>query len=284
MKEIHSYGKINLFLDVVDLYKNGYHKINSVFMETKLFDVISFEKNDLGKIRVFDKSNTLPEENLLKKAADKLINLTGKTRFGVDFYIEKKIPIGGGMGGGSSNAASVLKILNSLWELKYSNKNLQNIGKSLGADVPFFINGGIQKVTGIGEILKPLKTPKIDLEILLVLPGISVSTPLAYKLIDSSNLCKKTYENNKKLKNLIEGLIKNNYKMIIENIYNKFETVVFKEYPMLEEIRDNIIKSGADKSFMSGSGSTMVGIYSDREKKDRALKYLNNLNYKVIRI
>lgn len=281
MKSANSYGKINLFLDVVKTYKNGYHKIKSIFIETSLFDVIQYEKNNLGSVRVFDKTNALPEDNLLKKAADKFVSLIGKTPFGVDFHIEKKIPIGGGMGGGSANAASVLKILNSIWKINYSRKKLQSIGKLIGADVPFFIKGGVQKVTGIGDILTPLKADKFKLDILLILPEISVSTVSAYKFIDDNNLSLSTYENNKKFKNLVYGIQIGNRKMIIENIYNKFETVVFEEFPILNAIKEQLLKVGADAAFMSGSGSTMVGIFNGKQKTVEASNFFNGQGYQT---
>ncbi|OHD23994.1 MAG: 4-(cytidine 5'-diphospho)-2-C-methyl-D-erythritol kinase [Spirochaetes bacterium GWD1_27_9] len=278
--EYKSFAKLNLFLDVISCYKNGYHSIKSLFVETNLFDTIQFERNDIGKIRIFDKSNILPEENLLKKASDKFIGVVGKIPFGIDFYIEKNIPIGGGMGGGSSNAASVLKILNKAWNINFSQKKLELIGVKIGADVPYFVKGGVQKVFGIGEILKKLKTKKIDLNILLIFPEISVSTPEAYKMIDEAKICKETYFNNKKFKNLISGFENGSYSQIVDNLYNKFEEVVFKKHNILSEIKANILKSGADVSLMSGSGSTMFGIYENSKKLEDGIEHLLKYNYK----
>lgn len=284
MSELYSYGKINLFLDITGCYKNGYHRIRSLFCETSLSDVLFFERNTVSRVRVFDKLNILPEDNLLKKAADKMEGIIKKIPFGVDFLIEKRIPIGGGMGGGSSNAATVLKVLNRIWNINFSEKKLQEIGKTLGADVPFFIKGGIQKVTGIGEILNPVSISNTNLNILLIIPDVSVSTLLAYRMIDKNNLSCTSYENEKRLKKLILGLRENDYNLITNNIFNKFEVVVFEEYPVLGKIKVDMIKSGADVSFMSGSGSTMVAIYNNRKKLEEGEGFLNRIGYKTIEI
>jgi 4-diphosphocytidyl-2-C-methyl-D-erythritol kinase len=282
LKTYKSYAKLNLFLDVIALYKNNYHKIRSLFVETDLHDIIEYEPNKEGKIRVFDKSGTLPSENLLVKAAAKFVQQIGVTPFGVDFYVDKKIPIGGGMGGGSSNAAGVLKILNSLWKINYGFEKLENIAGVIGADVPFFIKGGIRKVSGIGQILSETQSKIRNLNFILILPEVSVSTPLAYKKIDEANLSKESFYHKKKYKNIITGFENCNYNLIIENVYNKFEEVVFKEYPVLLQIKNDILKSGADVSFMSGSGSTMVGIYENDLKKESGVKQLKKNGYKII--
>jgi len=277
-----SYAKLNLFLDVVKLYKNKYHKIRSLFVQTDLFDLLEYEKNNIREIRVFDKSNKLPPENLLTKAAKVFIENYGKIKFGVDFYITKNIPIGGGMGGGSSNAAGVLKILNNLYGKKFGNKKLKQIGAKIGADVPFFIDGGLQKITGLGEINSKLKSEIKSLDLLLIMPDIGVPTPEAYKKIDENNLSKDLYINKKKYQNIVKGFAFGDFDLAVKNIYNKFEEVVFKEYPVLDKIKSDILESGALSGFMSGSGSTMAGIYKNHSDKQKAVINLKNKGYAVI--
>jgi len=282
MNSFNSFAKINFFLNISGIYKNSYHKIKSIFCEIDLCDIIEYEKNSLDKIRVFDKSNILPEDNLLLKASNKFIENINRIPFGVDFYIEKRIPIGGGLGGGSSNASAVLKILNRIWKVNFSNNKLEEIGSTIGSDVPFFIKGKIQAVYGTGNILKKLDIKKrIDIQILLIIPELRVSTPDAYKMLDESNLVLETFEESKKFKNIKKGFITGNFDLIINNIYNKFEQVVFKKYPLLKKIKEEILDTNAVQSFMSGSGSTMIGIYKNEQELLKSYNYFKEKGYNV---
>ncbi len=279
MQTYKSHAKINLFLDVISLLKNNYHGIRSIFAEVSLSDEIQYERNDVGALRYFDRKNILPPVNLLTKAGEAVIKHAGKVPFGIDFHIDKNIPIGGGLGGGSSNAAAVLKILNDAWRLGLGRNAMYSMAKSLGADVPFFINGGVQKVAGIGEINHRLKIKKIDCRLLLIFPDLNVETSKAYKFIDRQGLTHDDKYNKKKYKNLIKGLINNDYSLIINNIYNKFEEAIFPEYPELLKIRNDIASSGADKAFMTGSGSTLVGVYANEHHLADGFKNLHAMGY-----
>ncbi|HNZ27915.1 MAG TPA: 4-(cytidine 5'-diphospho)-2-C-methyl-D-erythritol kinase [Spirochaetota bacterium] len=282
MKSYQSYSKINLFLNVTGRYKSGYHSIKSLFCRATLSDSISYSLNDTNKIKIIDKKNILPENNLLKTAADKIISsLNGRIPFGIDFTVEKKIPIGGGLGGGSSNAASVLKILNKEWRLNFGVEKLKKIARQIGADVPFFIEGGTQKVFGVGEIVKSIKTGIPVFYLILVFPEIQVSTPAAYKLIDDNNMACESYEERKMFKKLIEGYRSNDYKKIISNVYNKFEYPVFAQNKILSDIKNDVLDSGADASVMSGSGSTIIGIYETYEKRKTGIERLQSYGYNV---
>ncbi len=280
-----SNAKINIFLDVITLLNNGYHNIRSIFCEVSLSDIIMYKNNKLGKLRYFDfDNNILPEDNLVVKAGSLFIDNIKKIPEGVDFYLKKNIPIGSGLGGGSSNAASIIKILNSHWNINYDNYKLKKISQSIGADVPFFINGGIQKVSGFGQITNELKIKSLNLNILLIFPELNVSTKEAYQLIDKAFLCKDDRINKNKYHYLLYAIQNNNYKMIINNIYNKFEEVIFSEYPKLKNIYNDILNTNADKVFMSGSGSTLVGLYSNNNKLKNGLNILKKYGYKVKKV
>jgi 4-diphosphocytidyl-2-C-methyl-D-erythritol kinase len=275
-----SYAKINLFLDIVSRLKNGYHGIESLFCEIDLYDEIDYEKNHLMKVRVIDESKVLPEENLLKKASDHFIRKLKKIPFGIDFHIKKNIPIGGGLGGGSSNAAAVLKILNNFWETKFTDKTLEKIGSSIGADVPFFIKGGLQQVGGIGDRLKPLNTIGPEIYLLMLMPKISIPTKMAYGLIDRSGLAKNEKRFRLKYSNMIKGFKKSDQNLIISNFYNKFEEVIFSEYDEFLIIKKEIMNSGAKAAFMSGSGSTMFGAFTTKSLLNEGLNRLFQKGYK----
>jgi 4-diphosphocytidyl-2-C-methyl-D-erythritol kinase len=283
MQLYKSYAKINLFLDVISVLKNGYHGIRSIFAEISLFDEIWYKTNSEGVLRFFDNKNILPAVNLFTKSGDAITGPIKSIPFGVDFYIDKNIPIGGGLGGGSSNAAGVLRILNDLWGLKLGRKKLKEISKSLGADVPFFIDGGLQEVSGIGEIGQKLKIKNLDCKLLLVFPDINVETRKAYRLIDDARLANDDKINRKKYKNLVKGLKSNDYDLIIDNIYNKFEEVIFPEYPEIERVRADVIASGADRAFMTGSGSTIVGVFENEAKIAIGMNNMQKMGYDIFK-
>lgn len=284
MNHIKSFAKLNLFLNVTGVYKNGYHRIKSLFSLINLYDEIIYERNSLNKIRVLDEKNVLPNDNLLIKASNKLINYAGVIPFGVDFKIIKNIPIGGGLGGGSSNAAAVLKILNKLWHLRLKENQLCKIASTIGADVPFFITGNTKKVFGFGEILKNINNKINNLELILLIPQTKISTIEAYKEIDRLDLNGENYFEKKSFKNLVKGIETNNYNLIVKNIYNKFEKAIFLSNSNLSKIKEQILSSGADASFMSGSGSTMVGIYNSPQSKDKGINYLKKMGHDIIEI
>ena len=175
-------------------------------------------------------------------------------------------PIGSGLGGGSSNAACVLNAINKIYKLNKSDKELKKIGLQIGSDVPFFINGGIQHVTGRGEILNSIKFGQIkNKKILLVFPPFSISTKWAY------NNLKKTFANNsnspkfRALTNKIDWSL----------FENDFENVVKSTYPEILDIKNALLNNGAIYSGLSGSGSTMFGIYNDNDSLLNAKKALS---------
>ena len=289
--EYKSHAKINLFLDVISRLENGYHEIKSVFSEIDLHDIIVYNKNDTDKIKVTDDKNILPDENLLTKAAKIFIENIESIPFGMDFHVIKNIPIGGGLGGGSSNAAAVLKILNKEWNINFSNEKLEIIASKIGADVPFFIRGGLQEVSGIGEVLQSINVYNFNLNLLMIIPEKGISTKRAYEMIDLAGLARIDNENTMRYDNLVSGLLKSDTGLVTGNIYNKFEEVVFKEYEELVSIKEIFTESGAIVSFMSGSGSSMFGIYDSVSVMESAIlrfsvgeKRYNsmpvNLNYK----
>lgn len=277
----NSYAKINIFLDVVSLYKNGFHGIKSIFLETCLADKIEYSVNKSGVCIVNDKSGIIPSVNLITKAYDLFYDKTGLKKIGIIFDVTKNIPAGGGLGGGSSNAASVLKILNKLSNYPLSIKKLESISAEIGSDIPYFITGKSKKVFGKGELLSKIKTTKIDLHTVLLFPNTGVSTPDAYRWIDEDKNYYRTYDANKKYNMLIEGLINNIPEKIIAGLFNKFENSVFKRIPELKKIKDDMLYSGLDAAIMSGSGSTMIGFSLSKGKLDKSVDILNEKGYKV---
>ena len=260
MKKIilNSHGKINLSLDVLYKRDDNYHEIESVMQEISLKDILTFtdrEKDIL--IEVDNPQVPVDFHNLVYRVWEKMKLYTGIDR-GIHIKIEKNIPVSAGLAGGSSNAAATFKAINQLWELNMSDRQLMELGISIGADVPFCIMGGTALARGIGEKLTTLKSFR-DVNILLCNPGIEISTAYAY-----SKLNLKSKRLNTKL--LLEAIDKGHIENVAKNIGNKMEDVIIEKYPIIEEIKDSMIEGGALNSLMSGSGSTVFGIFKDLEK------------------
>ncbi len=188
------------------------------------------------------------------------------------------------MGGGSSNAASVMLIINRLWKMGLSTKQLMQMAEKIGADVPFFIVGGIKKVGGIGQYIRPMESNLKFIRPFIVIPKTPISTANAYGKLDALDLSRATYTNEIKYKNLIIGLRQQNIDVVAENIYNKFEIPAFDENPELVEIKNAIESIGALRGFMTGSGSTMVGLARTEEDRTHCIDELILQGYNAMSI
>ncbi|HHV46389.1 MAG TPA: 4-(cytidine 5'-diphospho)-2-C-methyl-D-erythritol kinase [Tissierellia bacterium] len=262
MEEIilDAYGKINLALDVLYKRNDGYHEIDSVMQQIDLKDTLILKKRDNGiSIESNEKSIPLDERNLAYKAWRKLTD-KAKINKGVDITIIKRIPVAAGLAGGSTDAAAVLKGLNILWGLNLSQEELMEIGREIGADVPFCIFGGTARAKGIGERLERIKGFSNKL-ILLVNIGVEVPTEYVYKSLGL---------NNKNMAVNVEELVKyierDNLRKVAENMGNVLESVVIRDYPIIDEIKKEMVESGALGALMSGSGPTVFGIFDDESK------------------
>jgi len=251
-----SHAKINLGLKVVNKRDDGYHNIDSFFVELNLHDTISFSPSE-----TFSLSTNFPDlpnddSNLVTKAYNLLHPHRTISISEYSIHVEKKIPMGSGLGGGSSNAATTLKVLNQLWNCGFENEDLCKLGTSLGADVPFFIDGGIQHVTGIGEILKPVNFETIHgLHFLLIVPEIHISTAWAYKALNISLQSNRSVPKFSALKGPVNWQL----------FENDFERVIRSTYPEIDEIKSQLYDCGAICAGMSGRGSTVFGIFDNRE-------------------
>ena len=267
--QLKSPSKINLALWIKEKRSDGYHEIETIFYENKnLYDEIEIEFVDsrdmprhVSTIEISFVPNELNKlipdnENLAYKAAllffEKL-GIKGNCRIKID----KNIPLEAGLGGGSSNAASVLKGLNKIFNYQLHESELLILSENLGSDVPFFIYGGTCLGKGKGERLTKLEN-KLDLEIKIKkLPEISVSTKWAYEQIDSREFIA---EHNLEIKNLISAMQTKNYNLFFRNIFNDFEMAVFSYYPQLITLRKKLLDEGCKVSGLCGSGAAMFGI------------------------
>lgn len=255
-------AKINLFLDVLNKRKDGYHNLSMIMQTIDLCDEIDIEKAE--KISIDSNKTDIPlnEKNLAWKVADLFFEYT-KINGGCKIYLKKVIPDGAGLGGGSSDAAQALIALNEIYDTKLSNEQLKGIAVKIGADVPFFIDKGCCLAEGIGDILTPIEN-NTNPYVLVYKPEVSISTKWVY---ESLNL------NNKKEKNkdeLIELLKAGNMKFY-DGIFNVLEDVSITKYPEIEDVKNKFKNLGATNAMMTGSGSAVFAIFIDKIKAKEAL-------------
>ncbi|MAM64417.1 MAG: 4-(cytidine 5'-diphospho)-2-C-methyl-D-erythritol kinase [Candidatus Marinimicrobia bacterium] len=251
---VNSYAKINIGLKIINQRIDSYHNIETVFQEVQFHDIITIKKINEGyKLSSnnvdfpMESSNTCVQAYLrLKKEFPKLK--------GVKIHINKNIPMGSGLGGGSSNAASTIIGINNLYDIGLTTPQLKNISQDIGADVPFFIEGGIQHGQGIGDKLTPLKI-KLPYTILLVFPNNTVNTRWAYSQIRNK------LEIPIKAVNFADLMEK---EMIPFQLFeNDFEKIVFSTYPEIGLIKSKLLENNARFASLSGSGSTVFGFFND---------------------
>ena len=253
-----SFSKINLGLKVLNKRSDGFHNINSIFIQTDFSDRLFFEKSNFFHLSCDNSEVPTDTTNTITKAYQTL-NQQFKFKNHYKIHLNKNIPIGSGLGGGSSNAACTLLSLTNLLNLNISSKNLYKIALDIGSDVPFFLNGGIKFVEGRGDIIKSLKNSNMlqNFYILLVCPKFSISTKWAY---ENLKLKKALKSNNKEHKfSPLDDRV--NWKLF----ENDFELIVKEAYPEIMNIKDIMINNGALYSSLSGTGSTVFGIYNEEK-------------------
>ncbi len=250
---LKSFAKVNIGLQILDKNSDGYHNINTVFQEIELHDTINLKKQDSG-CHFSTNVEWLKDEksNLCVMAWEKMSNIFGIG--GVSIYLDKKIPAGSGLGGGSSNAATVLKGLRKLYNLNIIDTKLEELSIALGADVPFFIQGGLQLGEGIGERLTKLNGC-IKGIYLLVIPNIHIDTGWAYKKY------KNFLQTSKEQVNFASFLGRDF--VPLELFENDFETIVVPAYPEIGKIKDSFRNQNVRFTSLSGSGSTVYGIFDN---------------------
>ncbi len=259
-------AKINIGLRVLRKREDGYHDIETIFHEVKIFDEIEMEISDEVEFETNSKEIPGGADNLCLKAVRIFFESFG-IHSGVRIYLKKIIPIGAGLGGGSSNSATVLKGLNILFDVGADEDLLCELGSLIGSDVPFFIKGGTAYATGRGEIIEKIQVD-FPYKIVLVYPDIQISTAWAY-----GNLKLKNHEGEESLKRIfIENVDKP--EKLRELVENDFEELVFSSYPQVAEIKSKLYELGSVFSLMSGSGSAVFGFFNeiDEIKKEEILK------------
>ena len=257
---LKAYAKVNLSLDILARREDGYHELCMIMQSIGVYDKVNLTKLRQKDIKISSniKNLCLPENNIVYKAA-KLLYERFDIKEGLHINLYKYIPMGAGMAGGSTDAAAVLRGMNELYNLRLSKEELMKIGLEIGADVPFCICGGTMLAKGIGEELSELKSMPAA-HLLLVKPYFSISTKEAYSLVDLSKLTDKDRPDTGKIISYIE---EGNLKKIAENMKNVFELYIGKKYPLIEKIKQELIRQGALGAVMTGSGSVVFGVFED---------------------
>ena len=257
---INAPAKINLLLDIIKLLPNGYHSLFMVMQTVDLCDEVEVALRDDGKITLECSEKALPtdEKNIAYKAAVKFFE-ANNLNFGADIKLNKNIPFEAGLAGGSTDAAAVLKALNTLCDTKLTNEELCKIGVKLGADVPFCICGGTMLAQDIGQVLSPL--PKLpDCYIVLVKPEAGVST----KAIDSCENIR-----HPDCAAMLHAAANGDFTGMLENVGNVFEQ--FVEVPQRADIKAVMRECGCLACCMSGSGPTVFGVFDSKEKAENCV-------------
>ncbi len=271
-------AKVNLSLDVVSRREDGYHNLEMIMHTVKLWDIlsISLERSAVTNITISTNSGFLPcdDKNLCFKAARMFLD-AGNIAASVSIHIQKNIPVGAGLGGGSSDAAGTLLALSKLTGNPLPADTLTKIAKEIGADVPFFLYGGCMLATGIGEILTPL--PRLEgATILITKPKYGISTPTVYK---SLTLNEKTPHPD--TKSVIEAIKSNDIRLLAASAKNVLETAVCDKYPEINQYKNIMTSCGAVYSLMSGSGSAVFGVFESRSMAVYAANKLRRLTKQV---
>jgi 4-diphosphocytidyl-2-C-methyl-D-erythritol kinase len=255
---IRSFAKINLALAVLGRRPDGYHNIQTIFQSISLYDELEFRSSDRLELDSKNLPGVAQSDNLVWKAATLLAETLPAER-GASITLNKRIPSGAGLGGGSSNAAATLLGLCRLWRIPSSEIDLEPLAAELGSDVPFFLSGGTALGSGRGEKIRPLPDAPV-LNLVVIFPGIEVPTSEAYR---SLNLGLTSATEDNRIHRFC-GRLKDGGNLPA-GIFNDFEASILPDYPPILLARDFLRQQGAVAALLSGSGSAVFGLFDDEE-------------------
>lgn len=279
--KIKSYAKINLYLGVFKKRKDNYHRIITLFERINLCDEIYLKPRPDKKIRIICNNSRVPKgkANLAYRAAS-LLRRDFAINNGLDIKIIKRIPLAAGLAGGSSNAASVLLVLNRLWNLNLNRKKLLCYGKMLGMDVPFFlVDTSFAVGRGRGDEIRVLGALKKRFWHILIVPKLKVSTKAVYNRLDKifkpsdTGLTKATRD----VKLLGQRLKRGKIPLIRKSLFNRLQMATFNLYPSLKQLNKMLLNLGRQAILMSGSGPAMFGIVSSRKEASILCRKLSSI-------
>lgn len=266
-----SYAKINLYLDVLQKRRDGFHNIETIFQTVSLYDELNFAEDSHISMTCSGAELDTGESNLVRRAAALLRQHTG-CRQGVRIHLEKRIPIAAGLAGGSGNAAATLAALNKLWDLRLPTAHLARLARMLGADVPYCLYGGAMAATLRGEALSPLQ-PLKNLWFVLAHPPAAVSAAHVYNhpLLEKSP-AKPFAGRTPAFRKAIHALYTGDLSAVV---FNRMERPVFAEHPTLALLKQALLEAGCHAAAMSGSGPTLFGVCGSQREAMRISDAMN---------
>ncbi|MBE6903716.1 MAG: 4-(cytidine 5'-diphospho)-2-C-methyl-D-erythritol kinase [Ruminococcaceae bacterium] len=253
-------AKINLSLDILGKRPDGYHELQTIMQSVSLYDEISIKKTDSEGISLSCNFSYIPidERNVAYKAAKLFFEATGINQ-SIHISIKKIIPVGAGLAGGSTNAAGVLIGLNKMFDFPLSEHKILEIGKAVGADVPFCINGGTCFCEGLGEILTPLK-PMPNCYFVIVKPKESVSTPKVYSMLSKNAIINRPFTDK-----LLQTIEDGNLNLLTKYVFNVMEDTAISICPSISTVKSMLSKYSPMCVMMSGSGSSVFAIFNNQD-------------------
>lgn len=267
MLRLCSHAKINWFLRVLEKRPDGFHNLETVFETLELGDDLCFSPDNSGECRIEGFPDDVPpERNLIRRAWERLRDGHPEQVKGMVVEAQKRLPRGGGLGGGSSNAAMALLAINKLNGLQLSEEDLLRVGAELGSDVPFFLRGGCALGTGRGEVLAPVETAG-SFFLVLIVPDEGVSTGAAYQQL--SGMKRQMPEKNVSF--VREALASGDAEQLAQAIHNDFEMVVGEKY-WYKTCWETLMREGCLRAFLCGSGSTVAGLCRSAEESEKILR------------
>ncbi|SHI44098.1 4-diphosphocytidyl-2-C-methyl-D-erythritol kinase [Butyrivibrio fibrisolvens DSM 3071] len=269
-----AYAKINLGLDVTGRRDDGYHIVRMIMQNVDIYDTLTFEKNDLGKIRLTANKDTIPtdEHNLIYKVCALLMEKYD-IKDGVDVHLEKRIPVAAGMAGGSTDGAAAFYGMKELFDLPITQEEMCEMAVKLGADIPYCIMGGTMLSEGIGEVLTALPDMP-DCYILVGKPDINVSTGWVYTELDSKEI-----EFHPDIDGMCDAIGSGDLGGVCQRLSNVLEPVTKSKYDIIGKIEALMEDGGAVRSIMTGSGPTVFGIFDDEDKLKKAYDKVKESGY-----
>jgi len=277
--QVKAYGKINLYLDILDRRADGFNNIETIFQTVNLHDTLTFEVRDRDlTMTCSDPSLENGDSNLVLCAAKLLQDRTGCDK-GIHVHLEKRIPVAGGMAGGSVDAAATLRALNKLWNLELDDAALHECAAELGSDVPYCLIGGTVAATGRGEILEPIN-PLPETWFVLVQPPLGISAGEVYNHSaltrnEEKSINERTPSFTRALELLHEG-------RIADVMFNQMESAILTMHPELAELKTHMLNMGCAAAIVSGSGPTLVGFCENEPATEQVSGSLSEAPVRVV--
>jgi 4-diphosphocytidyl-2-C-methyl-D-erythritol kinase len=268
-----SFAKINLFLKILGRRPDGFHELSTLYQTIDFSDEISFlvEEEPGIRLRVQGREVAAGKDNLVYRAAAELAQAAGR-RAGISILLKKRIPAGGGLGGGSGNAATTLLALNQLWGCSLSRRDLAAAAARLGSDVPFFLWGGAAQGSGRGEIVTPVDFSFPERSLILLIPPVQISTKEAYGLHDWGSWDPSKLLTKERLDTKIQRFFETAdfQDGPWGHLENDFEPPVFRRYPLLQEASQALRYAGCEEVLLCGSGSSLLGVVRAADMEETA--------------